>query len=100
MLRWRTRVFGVFPVETRSEFLLSLVFDRAILSGFAVVFWTPLARITAMTRFELGHAYLLISPNLVVVFPLNRRLLSESVTLQGIMCMGFVVLRTEIAARG
>jgi len=70
-LRRRARDLGVFPVVTEFEFLLSLSLDRAIFSGFAGAFWTSLARMAAMTKFELGHACPLMSLSFVVVLPLR-----------------------------
>ena len=63
--------FRCLPRGAKFEFLLSLLLDLAILSGFAAAFWTPLARMAAMTGCELSHAYPLIGLNFVVVLPLR-----------------------------
>jgi uncharacterized membrane protein len=102
ILKWRIARFGPLPVHTREKviFLVSLLFDPAIFSGFAAAFLASLAWMAAMTKFDLSHAYPFMSLNFVVVLLLSGWLLSEPVTLKKALGVGLIVLGTAVAARG
>lgn len=102
ILKWRIRTFGPLPNDTveKSKFLLSLLLDPAIFSGFAAAFLASLAWMAAMTKFELSHAYPFMSLNFVVVLLLSGWLLNEQMTLQKAIGVGLIVLGTVVAARG
>lgn len=102
ILKWRIADYGPLPVDTseKLKFLLGLLFDPAIFSGFAAAFLASLAWMAAMTKFDLSHAYPFMSLNFVVVLLLSAWLLGEAVTLQKILGIGLIVLGTVVAARG
>lgn len=102
ILKWRIATFGSLPEDIfgKLRFLISLLLDPAIFSGFATAFLASLAWMAAMTKFELSHAYPFMSLNFVVVLILSGWLLNEPVSLQKILGMGLIVLGTMVAARG
>lgn len=102
ILKWRIAQFGPLPAEMvdKLKFLLGLLFDPAIFSGFAAAFLASLAWMAAMTKFDLSHAYPFMSLNFVVVFLLSGWLLSEPMTMQKSLGVGLIVLGTVVAARG
>ena len=102
ILKWRISQFGSLPAESvdKLKFLLGLLFDPAIFSGFAAAFLASLAWMAAMTKFDLSHAYPFMSLNFVVVLLLSGWLLSEPMTLQKALGVGLIVLGTVVAARG
>jgi uncharacterized membrane protein len=102
VLKWRIRALGALPVEniTKLKFLVCLLFDPPIFSGFAAAFLASLAWMAAMTKFELSHAYPFMSLNFVVVLLLSGWLLSEPVTLQKVLGVSLIVLGTIVAAGG
>jgi uncharacterized membrane protein len=102
ILKWRIPSFGPLPAGTveKLKFLISLLFDPAIFSGFAAAFFAALAWMAAMTKFDLSHAYPFMSLNFVVVLMLSGWLLSEPVTLQKAFGVGLIVIGTVVAARG
>jgi uncharacterized membrane protein len=102
ILKWRIGNFGPLPANTaeKLKFLISLLFDPAIFSGFVAAFLASLAWMAAMTKFDLSHAYPFMSLNFVVVLLLSGWLLSEPVTLQKILGIALIVLGTVVAARG
>ena len=102
ILKWRITSFGALPVDTveKLKFLILLIFDPAIFSGFAAAFLASLAWMAAMTRFDLSHAYPFMSLNFVVVLLLSGWLLSEPITLQKVLGIVFIIFGTILAARG
>ena len=102
ILKWRISQFGPLPAESvdKLKFLLGLLFDPAIFSGFAAAFLASLAWMAAMTKFDLSHAYPFMSLNFVVVLLLSGWFLSEPMTMQKSLGVGLIVLGTIVAARG
>jgi uncharacterized membrane protein len=102
ILKWRISKFGPLPVDAfeKLKFVISLLFDPAIFSGFAAAFLASLAWMAAMTKFDLSHAYPFMSLNFVVVLFLSGWLLSEPMTLQKVFGVALIVLGTLVAARG
>lgn len=102
IIKWRITQLGTPPLEFKNKiiFMLGLVFDPAIFSGFAAAFLASLTWMIAMTKFDLNHAYPFMSLNFVVVLILSGWLLSEPITLQKSVGVGLIVLGTMVAARG
>lgn len=101
ILKWRINQFDPLPAEltAKLKFLLLLLLDPAIFSGFAAAFLASLAWMAAMSRFELNHAYPFMSLNFVLVLILGGWLLSEPITLQRVMGISLIVAGTVVAAR-
>jgi uncharacterized membrane protein len=102
ILKWRIAKLGVLPNDAyeKLKFLILLLFDPAIFSGFAAAFIASLAWMAAMTKFDLNHAYPFMSLNFVIVLVLSGWLLSEPVTLQKSLGITLIVIGTLVAARG
>ncbi len=102
ILKWRIGQLGALPatLDQKIRFLLSLLLDPAIFSGFVAAFLASLCWMAAMTKFQLGHAYPFMSLNFVIVLLLSAWLLHEPLTSQKIIGVGLIVLGTIIAARG
>jgi len=102
ILKWRIAAFGALPMDFmgKVKFLLALLLDPVIFSGFAAAFVASLTWMAAMTKFDLNHAYPFMSLNFVVVLLLSGWLLSEPVTVQRVLGVGLIVLGTIISAKG
>lgn len=102
ILKWRIARYGLLPDDTigKFKFLISLLIDPTIFSGFAAAFLASLAWMAAMTKFELSHAYPFMSLNFVVVLLLSGWILGEPVTLRKAFGVGLIVLGMVVAARG
>lgn len=102
ILKWRIVKYGALPTDTyeKLKFLLLLLLDPAIISGFAAAFLASLAWMAAMTKFSLNHAYPFMSLNFVIVVILSGWLLGEPVSLLKMMGIGLIVAGTIVAARG
>jgi len=102
ILKWRIGNFGSFPTETveKLKFLITLLLDPFIISGFAAAFLASLAWMTAMTKFDLSHAYPFMSLNFVVVLLLSGWLLSEPITILKVAGLSLIIIGTVVAAQG
>lgn len=102
ILKWRIGQLGAMPSAAveKLKFLLWLLFDPFILSGFVAAFLASLAWMAAMTRFDLSHAYPFMSLNFVIVLLLSGWLLSEPMTMQKFVGIALIVAGTIVAARG
>jgi len=102
ILKWRIAKFGPLPSDflEKIKFLILLLLDPVIFSGFAAAFLASLTWMGAMTKFDLSHAYPFMSLNFVVVLLLSGWLLSEPLTFQKSLGITFIVLGTVVAARG
>lgn len=102
ILKWRIREFGAMPADfaDKLRFLVGLIFDPAIFSGFVAAFLASLAWMAAMTRFELSHAYPFTSMSFVLVLLLGGWLLDEPLSTQRVVGVLLIVAGTAIAARG
>lgn len=102
VLKWRIADYGPLPAEggEKLRFLLGLLLDPAIFSGFVAAFLASLAWMAAMTKFELSHAYPFMALNFVIVLLLSSWLLSEPLTIQRVFGVGLIIAGTVVAARG
>ena len=102
IIKWRITKLGPLPTDfhEKLKFLIALLLDPAIFSGFVAAFIASLAWMAAMTKFDLSHAYPFMSLNFVVVLLLSGWILSEPVTLQKTLGIALIVLGTVVAVRG
>lgn len=102
ILKLRIAKFGPLPADAfeKLKFLILLLLDPGIFSGFVAGFLASLAWMAAMTKFDLSHAYPFMSLNFVVVLFLSGWILSEPISFQKAAGVCLIVLGTVIAARG
>lgn len=102
ILKYRIAHFGPLPSELldKFKFLVGLLFDPLIFSGFLAAFLASLAWMAAMTKFDLSHAYPFMSMNFVVVLLLSAWLLSEPLSPGKVVGIALIVAGTVVAARG
>jgi multidrug transporter EmrE-like cation transporter len=102
VLKWRVGQRGSFPSSTKQKiaFLMGLVFDPAVLSGFAAAFLASLAWMAAMTKFELSHAYPFMSLNFVMVLLLSAWLFHEPMTPNKLAGVALIIVGTVVVGRG
>ncbi|WP_454692604.1 EamA family transporter [Achromobacter aloeverae] len=101
-LKMRIGQFGPLPTNLMEKiiFLVKLIFDPVIFSGFFAGFLASLSWMAAMTKFELSHAYPFMSLNFVIVLLLSGLILSEPLTVAKIIGTALIVCGTIVVARG
>lgn len=102
ILKWRIGEYGALPGELfeRILFLLRLLLDGYIFSGFCAAFLASLFWMAAMTKFPLSYAYPFTSLAFVMVTFLSAVLFREPVTSFKIFGLLFVVLGIVLGSRG
>lgn len=102
ILKYRIAHFGALPPEiwAKIKFLIGLLFDPLIFSGFLAAFLASLSWMAAMTKFDLSHAYPYMSLNFVVVLVLSVWLLNEPLSSAKLIGVALIVVGTVVAARG
>ncbi|MBL1261385.1 MAG: EamA family transporter [Thiotrichaceae bacterium] len=102
ILKWRISEYGALPegAVEKLKFLLLLLLDPIIFSGFLAAFLASLAWMAAMTKFDLSYAYPFMSLNFVIVLLLSCWLLSESFTTEKMLGVTLIMIGTMIVARG
>ena len=101
VLKWRIMDYGTMPdaFSDKIFFLIKLLFDPFIFSGFAAAFIASFFWMATMTKFELSFAYPFMSGAFVLVFLFSVFLFQEAVTWQKIVGLILIVLGIIISSR-
>lgn len=94
ILKWRIPYYGSLPPKFFEKiiFLLKLLLDPIILSGFLAAFIASLFWMAAMTsKIELSKAYPLTSASLVLVFILSILIFQESLTFTKVLGLALII---------
>jgi len=101
VLKWRIMDFGSMPdgFADKVFFLIKLLFDPFIFSGFAAAFIASFFWMATMTKFELSYAYPFMSGAFVLVFLFSVFLFQEAVTWQKVAGLILIVLGIIVSSR-
>ena len=101
VLKWRINEVGTLPesITDKVIFLVKLLFDPWIFSGFFAAFIASFFWMAAMTKFDISYAYPFMSGAFVLVFLLSVLLFQEPVTWQKIIGLIFIVTGIIITSR-
>jgi len=102
ILKWRIGFYGALPepFSVKILFLLRLLVDPYILSGFVAAFIASLCWMAAMTKFTLNHAYPFMGLNFVLVLLLSGFLFHETINTLKIIGIGLIVAGIIIGSQG
>ncbi|WDP90807.1 MAG: EamA family transporter [Desulfobacter sp.] len=101
ILKWRIARYGSLPQDFIEKiiFLLKLLIDPFILSGFLSAFVASLFWMASMTKFDLSYAYPFMSASFVLVFVLSLVLFKEPFSVYKLVGLGFIVSGIIISSR-
>ena len=101
ILKWRISSVGALPNDflDKITFLVKLLFDPFIFSGFAAAFIASFFWMAAMTKFELSYAYPFMSGAFVLVFVLSVLFFNEVVTWQKVLGLALIVAGIVVTSR-
>lgn len=95
VLKWRIVNYGALPegLSEKIVFLVKLLFDPYIFSGFAAAFVASFFWMAAMTKFDLSHTYPIIVGGLALVTSAFAIIfLKEALTMYKILGICFIIL--------
>lgn len=94
MLKWRIDKYGDLPADLfdKLQFILRLLLDPLILSGFLSAFVASLFWMAAMTKFDISFAYPFMSFAFVLVFIISVFLFGEPITTNKVIGLALIVL--------
>lgn len=92
---------GIFPDDNGEKigFIIRLLLNPLVISGFISAFLASLAWMAALTQFELSFAYPFMSLSFVVVIFLSIVLFGEPLTLNKVLGTGLLVIALFIISR-
>ncbi|WP_408006212.1 EamA family transporter [Pseudalkalibacillus sp. A8] len=101
VLKWRIAKFGSLPEGWKDKliFLLQLLFDPLIFSGFISAFIASLFWMAAMTKFNISYAYPFMSLSFVLVFLLSVILFQEPVTVHKVVGLALIVIGIVVTSQ-
>lgn len=102
VIKWQVSRYGALPADLAEKawFILRLLLNPWIISGFAAAFLASLCWMAAMTKFELSRAYPFTSLSFVLILFLSAILFRESVTAPKVIGMIFIVIGIVIGSQG
>lgn len=101
VIKWRISKSHSLPelFFQKIIFLVKLLFDPWIFSGFLSAFIASLFWMAAMTKFDISYAYPFMSSAFVLVFLLSVVFFNEPITWQKIIGLFFIVSGIIITSR-
>ncbi|WP_313801722.1 EamA family transporter [Cytobacillus sp.] len=101
VLKWRMQIYNELPVNIVEKviYLIKLLLDPFILSGFISAFIASLFWMVAMTKFEISYAYPFTSLSFVLVFIISIFLFSETVSVGKIIGLLLVVAGVIVTSK-
>ncbi len=101
VLKWRINKVGALPDEFIDKviFLIKLMFDPWIFSGFFAAFIASFFWMAAMTKFEISYAYPFMSSAFVLVFLLSVFFFNETINIQKLIGLFLIVAGIIVTSR-
>ncbi|MGV3697916.1 EamA family transporter [Flavobacterium sp.] len=102
VLKWRLTSLKIQLPDTLSEkifYMVKLIFDPFIFSGFASAFIASLFWMAAMTKFELTHAYPFMSLAPALVFLIGVLFLGESFTIGKVIGLLLIMIGIVVTVK-
>lgn len=102
VLKWQVSQAGALPATTGAKivFLLGLLLNPWIVSGFLAAFLASLCWMAAMTKFNLSHAYPFMGLSFVLVLLGSGIFFGEAVTPLKIAGTALIVFGIIVASQG
>lgn len=101
ILKWRMQLYKDLPsgLIDKFYFMLKLLLDPFILSGFIAAFVASLFWMIAMTKFEISYAYPFTSLSFVLVFIISIFLFGETISIGKVAGLLLIVLGVIVTSK-
>jgi uncharacterized membrane protein len=102
VLKWQVTLAGGMPSTSGGKlaFLVQMLLNPWILSGFASAFLASLAWMAAMTKFQLSYAYPFMSLNFILVVLFSAWLFNDPVTIPKVVGVLLIMAGIIISSQG
>jgi len=101
VLKWRMNGMGALPEGTKEKvvFLVKVLFDPWVFSGFFAAFIASFFWMAAMTKFDISYAYPFMSLAFVLVLILSVILFHEILTWQKVVGLLLIIAGIVVTSR-
>jgi len=101
IMKWRIEKYGTLPADFVDKFLflIKLLLDPFILSGFLSAFIASIFWMAAMTKFDISYAYPFMSLSFILVFALSVIVFHEPFTMHKLVGLSFIAVGIYITSR-
>lgn len=101
VLKWRISKYGELPILMNEKlvYLAKLFLDPFLVSGLASAFIASIFWLAVLTKFEISYAYPFMSMAFVLVLLFSVFMFKETLTIQKVIGMVFIVLGIVITSR-
>lgn len=102
IIKWQVSQAGALPfgAGAKIDFLLGLMLNPWVISGFAAAFFASISWIAAITKMELSHAYPFVGATFVFVLIGSGLFFGEAITPLKIAGTALIVLGIIVASQG
>ena len=102
ILKWKIAEYGSLPAHFfgKIHFLLKLLFDPYIFSGFVAAFVASLFWMAAMTKFDLSYAYLFVGLTFALVLIFSAVFFYEPLNVYKVAGVVLIIVGIVISSRG
>ena len=102
VIKWQVIRAGDIPAPTveKLSFLLGLLLNPWIISGFVAAFLASLCWMAAMAKFDLSYAYPFMSFAFVLVLVFSSVFLHETITVPKVVAVALIAAGVIIGSRG
>jgi multidrug transporter EmrE-like cation transporter len=102
VIKWQVNQSGSLPLDNleKIQFIIGLLLNPWIFTGFASAFLASLSWMAAMTKFPLSYAYPFTSLAFVSVAFLSTVFFNEAITLSKSVGLGLVILGIIMGSKG
>jgi multidrug transporter EmrE-like cation transporter len=101
VIKWQVKMAGAFPQDhiEKLHYIIKLLLNPWVISGFACAFLAALSWMAAMTKFDLSYAYPFMSLAFVLVIFLSAIFFKEPITISKSIGLGFIVIGIIIGSK-
>ncbi|MDH3998823.1 MAG: EamA family transporter [Desulfuromonadales bacterium] len=102
VIKWQVAKYGALPelFSAKLLFLLKMMLNPWIVSGFFAAFFAALCWMAAMTKLDLSHAYPIVSLTFVIVILAGSFMFNEPLTWPKVVGMLLIMSGVIVGSQG
>lgn len=102
VIKWQVNLAGTFPQDNgeKTYYLIKLLVNPWVVSGFVCAFLASLSWMAAMTKFHLSYAYPFTSLSFLIILLASNIFFQEPITIGKLIGIAFLVAGIIISSKG